>query len=345
MKPNREPLISVVLPTYNVAQYLQQCLESVAAQTYGNIEVIIIIDGATDGSYEIAQDFCKTDKRFSVFWQENAGSGPARNAGLAHCQGEFVMFVDPDDWIEPELLEKLYEAQQDGDYDLVASRRIFVSCNEAGNIIRINKRHYSDKTIANQNEVRMAYMKMLELAVVSAPTEKLYKMSLIREHDITFPPLRRSQDVVFNYRYYNHIYSVRLISYSGYNYRLISQHAYKTPPDYMKTIRQLYSDCEKMYKGWSLPFPEQEMCTFFFRTRLYAHLQGAVADGWDIPELLNDDMAMLIAEKATPDKWYLQLARRLILAHFYTTLYLFLKTLQFVKKNVLHVTRVQGELK
>ena len=131
MKPNREPLISVVLPTYNVVQYLRQCLESVAAQTYRNIEVIIIIDGATDGSYEIAQDFSKTDKRFSVFWQENAGSGPARNNGLAHCQGEFVMFVDPDDWIEPQLLEKLYEAQSEGDYDLVASRRIFVSCNDA----------------------------------------------------------------------------------------------------------------------------------------------------------------------------------------------------------------------
>ena len=110
MKPNREPLISVVLPTYNVAQYLRQCLESVAAQTYRNIEVIIIIDGATDSSYEIAQDFCKTDNRFSVYWQENAGSGPARNNGLAHCQGEFVMFVDPDDWIEPELLEKFRTA-------------------------------------------------------------------------------------------------------------------------------------------------------------------------------------------------------------------------------------------
>ena len=114
MKPNREPLISVVLPTYNVAQYLPQCLESVATQTYRNIEVIIIIDGATDESYEIAQDFCKKDSRFSVFWQENAGSGPARNAGLAHCRGELVMFVDPDDWIEPELLEKLYKAQFEG---------------------------------------------------------------------------------------------------------------------------------------------------------------------------------------------------------------------------------------
>ena len=340
---NKEPLISVVLPTYNVAQYLQQCLESVAAQTYRNIEVIIIIDGATDGSYEIAQEFCKTDRRFAVYWQENAGSGPARNAGLAHCKGELVMFVDPDDWIEPKLLEKLYEAQNEGDYDLVASRRISVSCDGDGNTIRVNRKHYSDKAIVGQQEVRMAYMEMLEMAVVSAPTEKLYKMSLIREHNIAFPPLRRSQDVAFNYRYYQHIHSLRLISYSGYNYRLISQHAYKTPPDYMKTIEQLYSDCQEMYKDWNLPFPEQEMCTFFFRTRLYAHLQRAVADGWDIPALLNDDTAMLIAEKAKPDRWYLRLARRLILSHSHTTLSLFLKALQFVKKNVLHVTRVQGE--
>lgn len=70
---NSHPLISVVLPTYNVAQYLQQCLESVAAQTYRNIEVIIIIDEATDGSYEIAKNFCKSDSRFSLYWQKNAG--------------------------------------------------------------------------------------------------------------------------------------------------------------------------------------------------------------------------------------------------------------------------------
>ena len=113
-----EPLISVVLPTYNVAQYLQQCLESVAAQTYRNFEVIIIIDGATDGSYEIAQEFCKTDSRFAVYWQENAGSGPARNAGLAHCQGELVMFVDPD----ARLLspDTAYMESEETDYALVS---------------------------------------------------------------------------------------------------------------------------------------------------------------------------------------------------------------------------------
>ena len=161
MKTNREPLISVVLPTYNVVQYLRKCLESVAAQTYHNIEVIIIIDGATDGSYEIAQDFCKTDSRFSVYWQENAGSGPARNNGLAHCQGEFVMFVDPDDWIEPELLEKLYEAQKDGDYDLVATRRTRVLCDNNEKVLKVIPRHFKEETIHGQKEIRQSYIRML----------------------------------------------------------------------------------------------------------------------------------------------------------------------------------------
>ena len=332
-----EPLISVVLPTYNVAQYLQQCLESVAAQTYRNIEVVIIIDGATDGSYEIAQDFCKKDNRFAVYWQENAG--------LAHCQGEFVMFVDPDDWIEPELLEQLYEAQQEGDYDLVASRRIFVSCDKDGKIIRINKKHYNDEAITNQHDVRKAYMRMLEMAAVSSPTQKLYKLSLIKEHHIEFPSLRRSQDVAFNYRYYNHIRSLRLISYSGYNYRLVLQQASKTPSNYVETIRQLYNDCQALYDGWNIAFPEQEMCDFFFRVRLYSHLQKAAAQDWNISELVEDPVVWHITEKAHPATWYLKCTRHLILTHSYVLLKWFLRSIRFFKLRILRVSRVQGELK
>ena len=141
------PLISIVLPTYNVACYLEQCLESIKRQTYHNIEVIVVVDGATDGSYEIAKDFCKKDCRFTVYWQDNAGSGPARNNGLSHVKGEFVMFVDPDDWIEPELLEKLYISQQEGDYDLVATRRTRVLCDSNNHIISITPQHFKDETI------------------------------------------------------------------------------------------------------------------------------------------------------------------------------------------------------
>ncbi|MBP3214302.1 MAG: glycosyltransferase [Bacteroidaceae bacterium] len=342
---NNSPLISVVLPTYNVAQYLRQCLESVAAQTYRNIEVIIIIDGATDGSYEIAKEFCKTDDRFSVYWQENQGSGPARNAGLAHCRGELVMFVDPDDWIEPELLEKLYEAQREGDYDLTASRRNFVTCDLNGHIIRTHRQHYADESIEGQQEVRMAYMRMLEMGVVNNPTQKLYKLALIRTRHIDFPPLRRSQDVAFNYRYYHHIRSLRTISYSGYNYRMVLQHASKTPPDYGEIIRRLYTDCQTMYAEWGIPFPEQEMCNFFFRSRLYPHLQKAATQGWNIAELVEDAIVWHITKTANPKPWYLKVTRNLILSHSYMPLKWFLRFIRFFKSKVLRASRVQGELR
>lgn len=332
MKPNREPLISVVLPTYNVAQYLRQCLESVAAQTYHNIEVIIIIDGATDGSYEIAQDFCKTDKRFSVFWQENAGSGPARNNGLAHCQGEFVMFVDPDDWIEPELLENLYEAQQDGDYDLVASTRIKAKCSTDGRVKKIIPRHLTDETFVGQNDVRKAYMRMLRIAVVSAPTEKLYKMSLIRENSIEFPALKRSQDIVFNYRYYNHITSVRLVSYSGYYYRdMPPQTAGKSHADYYKTIILLWNELKAMFHSWKMDFPEQEMCEWFFHKRIYSNLRKAVAQGWDMTLLVEEPTIRHIIERTKPAAQHLKLIKRLVMTRSYKSLAIFLKIIIRIK--------------
>lgn len=332
MKNN--PLISVVLPTYNVAQYLQQCLESVAAQTYRNIEVIIIIDGATDGSYEIAQEFCKSDDRFAVYWQENAGSGPARNAGLAHCRGEFVMFVDPDDWIEPELLEKLYEAQQEGDYDLVATKRTIALCDNKGKVVKTKSQHYKDETINGQQEVRLAFMRMLREAVVSDPTQKLYKHSIIREHQVEFPSLRRSQDIVFNHRYYNHISSLRLIAYSGYNYRQsVTQALGKVEPDYYKTIVLLYNNYVSLYQSWGMPFPEQEMADWFFRVRIYSYLQKMAGRKQDFREAVENPVIHKIILSAHPRRLHLQLTRYLLLSKSYKMLSLFLTLILKTKQH------------
>lgn len=122
----KEPKVSIILPTYNVERFLLQSLESIASQTYKNIEVIIVIDGATDSSYQIAMDFCKKDSRFKVLWQNNAGSGPARNHGIDESTGELIMFVDPDDWCEPDYVENMVRLQQGKDYDLVTTKETAV---------------------------------------------------------------------------------------------------------------------------------------------------------------------------------------------------------------------------
>jgi len=101
------PLISVIIPVYNVAEYLPKCMESVTGQTYKNLEIILINDGSADNSGEICDIFAKKDNRIRVIHQENAGVSVARNAGLDIAKGEWIGFVDPDDWVETNIFERL----------------------------------------------------------------------------------------------------------------------------------------------------------------------------------------------------------------------------------------------
>ena len=100
-------MVSIIVPIYNTEQYLSKCLESICNQTYSDIEVIMINDGSTDGSKNVADSYIKKDWRFRLYSQENAGVSVARNVGLENAQGEYVLFVDSDDWLEPQMIEKL----------------------------------------------------------------------------------------------------------------------------------------------------------------------------------------------------------------------------------------------
>ena len=100
-------MISVIVPVYNVEEYLEECLESIKNQTYTNIEVILVNDGSTDGSREICERFCQKDSRFKLINQENQGQSVARNRGVKESAGEFIMFVDSDDVIKKNVLEVL----------------------------------------------------------------------------------------------------------------------------------------------------------------------------------------------------------------------------------------------
>lgn len=217
-----DPKVSIILPTYNVERFLLQCLESIAAQTYKNLEVIIVIDGATDGSYQIAKDFCKKDSRFKVFWQENAGSGPARNHGIDESTGELIMFIDPDDWCQPDYVEKIIVEQQNSNYDLVAVGETTVFYDNIGNVKKKHVHNLDRIQIQGVADVRKNYVNLFSLGVLHAPHCKIYKAKIIKENHIRFPELRRSQDIVFNYRYYNYIRSVLVCNNSGYMYRVLS---------------------------------------------------------------------------------------------------------------------------
>lgn len=120
-------MISVIVPVYNVEVYLPGCIESILDQTYKDFEILLIDDGSTDNSGKICDEYAKRDNRCIAIHQQNKGVYNARNTGLSHATGEYISFVDSDDYIHPQMLEILYKALQKGDYDfsLVAYKQVW----------------------------------------------------------------------------------------------------------------------------------------------------------------------------------------------------------------------------
>ena len=113
-----KPQVSIIIPVYNVEKYLQQCLDSVLSQTYDNLEIVIVDDGSTDRSGNICDEYATFDERIAVFHTINKGLSAARNYGLDHCNGDYIAFIDSDDWMESETIELLTKAILSEDADI-----------------------------------------------------------------------------------------------------------------------------------------------------------------------------------------------------------------------------------
>ena len=111
------PVISVIVPVYKVERYLHECVHSLLAQTFSDIEVILVDDGSPDGCGAICDAYAKSDSRVCVIHQKNGGLSCARNTGIAHARGEYLCFVDSDDYVAPDYCETLYAMLKDSDCD------------------------------------------------------------------------------------------------------------------------------------------------------------------------------------------------------------------------------------
>lgn len=109
----KDSLISIIVPVYNVEKYLPQCLDSIIGQTYSNIEIICVNDGSPDNSIDILTDYAHRDSRIKIVSQKNKGLSSARNTGLHYASGDYIMFVDSDDWIELDTCEKALQEDVD----------------------------------------------------------------------------------------------------------------------------------------------------------------------------------------------------------------------------------------
>ena len=115
----KQGLVSIIVPVYNVENYIERCLRSLAAQTYAPLEVLLVNDGSTDDSASICERFCAQDERFQYFYKENGGVSAARNYGIQRAQGEYYLFVDSDDYIDADMVERMVAVIEKEHADIV----------------------------------------------------------------------------------------------------------------------------------------------------------------------------------------------------------------------------------
>lgn len=175
----RTPLISVIIPVYNVEKYLRRCLDSVIAQTYQKIEIICVDDGSIDDSGKICDQYAVRDARIKVIHQENQGLSAARNRGLDAAEGEYIAFVDSDDYILEGMYKKMLDKLLDYSVDLCVCQWQY----EFSDGRQVVKRKNIDPTIYGRKTslefARFLYMGNYENGVVVAAWNKLYRRALL----------------------------------------------------------------------------------------------------------------------------------------------------------------------
>lgn len=208
------PKISIIMPVYNAEQYLRICLESVLRQTIQDLELLCTDDGSTDASLTILQEYAAKDKRVRIFRQENQGAGPARNMGLANAQGEYVVFMDGDDFYpSDDTLEKMYAAAKEHNCRVVAGYRSLLT--EEGlhddkndPLYHLAKQHPQGDVIAYR-DVQFDFNYQCYM----------FQRQLLTENAITFPDYRRCQDPPFLVKTMILAVDFFLVPFSSYTYR------------------------------------------------------------------------------------------------------------------------------
>ena len=206
------PKVSVIVPVYNVEAYLPKCLESLETQTLSDIEIICIDDASTDASAQVVRNFQQKDPRIQLLQQEHAGVSAARNLGIAHAQGTYISFVDSDDWMSPEALEKLVETAEFKNADMVVCSAKVHFEQQNPHDQRRNNSLIRALTVAEGCEHGNPWIALSRTGSWPFLWNKLIRRDLITTHNICFSPsLALGEDgafLVLLFQYADRIYYI-----------------------------------------------------------------------------------------------------------------------------------------
>ena len=204
--------ISIIVPIYNVEEYLRRCIDSLISQTLKDIEIILVDDGSPDNCGKIIDEYAKEYANIVVVHKENGGLSDARNAGLNAATGEYMGFVDPDDYTEPQMYEIMYNSAKENDSDLV-----ICGYNEIFSQSYTEKRNFD--SLKSSSDAESLVGKYINGEFGAYAWNKLYKYSLIKENNLLFPKgIQLTEDVIFLFAFLKYAKTYSVITEQLYNY-------------------------------------------------------------------------------------------------------------------------------
>lgn len=210
-----EDLVSVIVPVYNVENYLRECLDSIVAQTYHNLEVILIDDGSKDSSGKICDEYADKDNRIKVIHKKNGGLSEARNSGLEIASGAWIAFVDSDDYIDESMLRILVDLAQNNDAQVAMCAFRATSESIDDNYALVTK-------VFNRDELLDVYVNRTEgYLITNSVWDRIYKRELVKE--IRFVPNKLNEDIMYTMEVFLRADIAAYTSEKLYHYRDIRE--------------------------------------------------------------------------------------------------------------------------
>lgn len=268
-----EPLVSIIVPVYNVESYLSPCLESIQRQSWRNLEVLMVDDGSTDGSSAVCADMAVADPRFRLLRQENAGVSAARNAALTLAGGKYLQFVDGDDRIHPQATETLVHAAEAMGADLVLSH--FYRVDGERQAVR---GHIKGERLLTRQEFAREMVKAPANYYYGVLWNKLYRRSIVEEGRLRCDPeVSWCEDFLFNLEYIRRTRLIAATAQPVYCYVKRPGSLVATQATLARTVemkRTMFAAYKRLYQALDL-YDEQKL-------RVYGYLVSAAKDGGSV---------------------------------------------------------------
>jgi len=214
------PEISIIVPIYNGAKYINKCIEMIINQTFKDFELIIVDDGSTDNSREMCKGYSEKDNRIKVISKKNEGTWAARNRAIDESIGKYIIFFDCDDFYEDDLLFVMHQSISNNDADLVISGQTNVTVDENGETLRRVKVLPKEQFFKTKNDILDNYILLRKEEIGDTLWNKIYKAEIIKKYNLKFEKYKRGEDTLFNVNYYEHIDKCFVISKAFYSYRI-----------------------------------------------------------------------------------------------------------------------------